>query len=123
VHYSKYERTEYRRLAAKYPDVATSRQVEDLFSAPRALDLYLDVVKPGSEWPTHDFSIKSLAKYCGFAWRDVDPSGASSIEWFDRWARTGDPRFRQRLLAYNEDDCRAMRVVLDRLKTLPVRPD
>jgi len=123
VHYSKYERTEYRRLAAKYPDVATSRQVEDLFSAPRALDLYLDAVKPGSEWPTHDFSIKSLAKYCGFAWRDVDPSGASSIEWFDRWARTGDPRFRHRLLAYNEDDCRAMRVVLDRMKTLPVRTD
>jgi predicted RecB family nuclease len=123
VHYSKYERTEYRRLAAKYPDVATPLQVEALFSPPRALDLYLDVVKPGSEWPTHDFSIKSLAKYCGFSWRDADPSGASSIEWFDRWARTGDPRFRQRLLAYNEDDCRAMRVVMDHLKTLQVRPD
>ena len=123
VHYSKYERTEYRRLAAKYPEVATPQQIDALFSPPRALDLYLDVVKPGSEWPTHDFSIKSLAKYCGFSWRDVDPSGASSIEWFDRWARTGDPRFRQRLLAYNEDDCRAMRVVMDRLKTLPVRPD
>ena len=52
-----------------------------------------------------------------------DPSGASSIEWFDRWARTRDPRFRQRLLAYNEDDCRAMRVVMDRLKTLPFQPD
>ena len=123
VHYSKYERTEYRRLAAKYPDVATPQQVEALFSPPRALDLYLDVVKPVSEWPTHDFSIKSLAKHCGFSWRDPDPSGASSIEWFDRWARTGDPRFRQRLLAYNEDDCRAMRVVMDHLKTLQVRPD
>jgi predicted RecB family nuclease len=123
VHYSKYERTEYRRLAAKYPDVASQQEIEALFTPPRALDLYLDVVKPGSEWPTHDFSIKSLAKFCGFSWRDVDPSGASSIEWFDRWARTRDPRFRQRLLAYNEDDCRAMRVVLDRLKTLPVQPD
>jgi predicted RecB family nuclease len=123
VHYSKYERTEYRRLATKYPQVATAPEVDALFSAPRALDLYLDVVKPGSEWPTHDFSIKSLARHCGFSWRDADPSGASSIEWFDRWARTGDPRFRQRLLAYNEDDCRAMRVVMDRLKTLQVRPD
>ena len=123
VHYSKYERTEYRRLATKYPDVATPAQIEELFSAPRALDLYLDVVKSGSEWPTHDFSIKSLARHCGFAWRDEDPSGASSIEWFDRWVRTRDPRFRQRLLAYNEDDCRAMRVVMDRLKTLPFQPD
>ena len=123
VHYTKYERTEYRRLAAAYPDVASPAQIEALFSAPRALDLYTDVVKSGSEWPTHDFSIKSLAKHCGFNWRDVDPSGAASIEWFERWARSRDPRFRQRLLAYNEDDCRAMRVVLDRLKALPIRPE
>jgi uncharacterized protein len=120
VHYSKYERTEYRKLAGKYPDVAGPDEIEALFSAPRALDLYSDVVRPGSEWPTHDFSIKSLAKHCGFNWRDVDPSGASSIEWFDQWARTGDPHLRQRLLDYNEDDCRAMRVVLDRLQSLPV---
>lgn len=123
VHYSKYERTEYRRLAAKYPDVAGPEEIEALFSSPRALDLYSDVVRPGSEWPTHDFSIKSLAKYCGFSWRDVDPSGASSIEWFDQWARTGNPLMRQRLLDYNEDDCRAMRVVWDRMRLLPVRID
>jgi len=121
VHYSKYERTEYRKLAAKYPDVAAAAEIEALFAPSRAVDLYLDVVKPGSEWPTHDFSIKSLAKHCGFHWRDVDPSGASSIEWFDQWAKTGDPRLRQRLLDYNEDDCRAMRVVWDYMQQLPVR--
>ena len=68
-----------------------------------------------------DFSIKSLAKCCGFDWRDLDPSGASSIEWFDQWAKTHDPALRQRLLDYNEDDCRAMRVVLDAMKQFPVR--
>jgi len=121
VHYSKYERTEYRKLQRKYPDVATPEEIEALFARPRALDLYLDVVKPASEWPTLDFSIKSIAKVCGFMWRDTDPSGAASIEWFDRWAKTGEPALRQRLLEYNEDDCRAMRVVLDRMKTLEVR--
>lgn len=121
VHYSKYERTEYRKLAQKYPGVATAEEVEALFARPRALDLYLDVVKSGSEWPTTDFSVKSLAKFCGFAWRDADPSGASSIEWFDQWAKTGDPALKARLLEYNEDDCRAMRVVLDAMKQMPVR--
>jgi uncharacterized protein len=121
IHYSKYERTEYRKLAAKYPAVAGSDEIELLFAQPRALDLYYDVVKPFSEWPTHDFSIKSLAKHCGFHWRDSDPSGASSIEWFDHWARTADPRLRQRLLDYNEDDCRAMRVLWDVVRELPVR--
>jgi predicted RecB family nuclease len=67
-----------------------------------------------------DFSVKSLATFCGFKWRDTDPSGASSIEWFDRWAKTGDPARKQRLLEYNEDDCRAMRVLLDAMKQLQV---
>ena len=122
VHYSPYERTEYRKLVARYPEVASPEEIEALFTPPRALDLFVDVIRPHSEWPTHDFSIKSLAKHCGFQWRDADPSGASSIEWFDRWVRSGDPRLRQRLLTYNEDDCRAMRVVLDAVKTLPVKP-
>jgi predicted RecB family nuclease len=121
VHYSRYERTEYRKLVRKYPDVATPAEIEALFATPRAIDLYSDVVRPSSEWPTHDFSIKSLAKYCGFSWRDADPSGASSIEWFDQWARTSNPRMRQRLLDYNEDDCRAMRVVWDCMRQFPVR--
>ena len=121
VHYSKYERTEYRKLQKKYPEVATHDEIEALFTRPRALDLYYDVVKPGSEWPTLDFSIKSLAKVCGFTWRDSDPSWAASIEWFDRWAKTGDTRIRQRLLDYNEDDCRAMRLVMEEMKRMAVR--
>jgi predicted RecB family nuclease len=44
-----------------------------------------------TEWPTNDQSIKTLAKYLGFAWRDTNPSGAASIEWFDRWVRDRDP--------------------------------
>ena len=40
-----------------------------------------------------------------------DPSGASSIEWFHQWMDTGDESIRQRILAYNEDDCRATRVL------------
>jgi uncharacterized protein len=118
IHCSKHERTTYRKLAAKYPDVASMSEIETLFAGPRALDLYFDVVKPGTEWPTHDHSIKSLATHCGFHWRDADPSGASSIQWFDQWARTGDAALRQRLLDYNEDDCRAMRMVWDRLREL-----
>jgi len=69
-----------------------------------------------------DFSVKTLAKHLGFEWRDSDPSGASSIEWFSRWAETRDPKLKQRLLDYNEDDCLAMRVVLDAVRTMDVRP-
>jgi len=85
------------------------------------VDLYFDVVLPKTEWPTKDYSIKTLAKYLGFSWRDTHPSGAASIEWFHRWVDSGDLEIKQRILDYNEDDCRATRVLLDGIRALPVR--
>jgi predicted RecB family nuclease len=111
--YSKYERTTYRKLQQKYPNICTPEDVERLFEPLRAIDLYGDVVLKATEWPTRDHSIKTLAKYLGFTWRDTHPSGAASVEWFDRWCRERHPEIRQRILDYNEDDCRATRVLLD----------
>jgi predicted RecB family nuclease len=116
--YSKYERTIYRKLQAKYPDVCTADDIERLFDPEQAIDLYGDVVIKATEWPTLDHSIKTLAKYLGFAWRDTHPSGAAAVEWFDRWCRERDSAIKQRILDYNEDDCRAMRVLLDGIRAL-----
>ncbi len=112
-YYSKYERTIWRRLQKKYPSVITEEEIERLFSAAQSIDLYYDVVKPKTEWPTRDYSIKTLAHYLGLSWRDTDPSGASSIEWYHRWAESKDDSIRKRILDYNEDDCIATRVLLD----------
>ncbi|MGB0908823.1 MAG: TM0106 family RecB-like putative nuclease [Nitrospirales bacterium] len=121
-YYSKYERTIYRKLQVKYPDVCSAEEIEMLFSQERAIDLYFDVVLKATEWPTRDYSIKTLAKYLGFLWRDTHPSGAASIEWFHRWVESGDQVIRQRILDYNEDDCIATRVLLDGIRRLPVHP-
>ncbi len=117
-YYSKYERTIWRQLQSKYPTVCTAEDIEDLFHPSQSVDLYFDVVKKATEWPTRDYSIKTLAKYLGFSWRDTHPSGAASIEWFDRWIQTGDETIKQRILDYNEDDCLATRVVLDGIRAL-----
>jgi predicted RecB family nuclease len=119
-YYSKYERTIYRALQEKYPEVCSAGDIEQLFDPAHAIDLYNDVVKKTTEWPTWDFSIKTLAKYLGFSWRDTHPSGAASIEWFHRWIESTDPVIQQRILDYNEDDCRATRVLRDALENLPI---
>jgi predicted RecB family nuclease len=116
--YSKYERTWYRNLQERYPSVCSETDIETLFDPLRAVDLYYDVVRKYTEWPTRDFSIKTLANYLGFNWRDTDPSGAASIEWFHRWIETGDMSIKQRILDYNEDDCIATRVLLDGINAL-----
>jgi uncharacterized protein len=117
-YYSKYERTIWRKLQGKYPDVCSTDDIEELFDPSVAIDLYSDVVKTATEWPTRDHSIKTLAKYLGFNWRDVDPSGAASIEWFHRYVETGDTTIRTRILEYNEDDCIATCVLLDGIRNL-----
>jgi uncharacterized protein len=120
-YYSKYERTIYRKLQATYPDVCSAEDIEVIFSPERAIDLYFDVVLKATEWPTRDYSLKTLAKYLGFLWRDTHPSGAASIEWFHRWVESADPTIKQRILDYNEDDCIATRVLLDGIRRLSVR--
>ncbi len=97
-----------------------AEELEELFDPARAIDLYFDVVLPKTEWPTRDYSIKTLAKYLGFSWRDAHPSGAASIEWFHRWVQSGDAEIMQWILEYNEDDCRATRVLLDGIRRFAV---
>ena len=41
-----------------------------------------------------------------------------SIEWFNRWVKWRDQHVRQRILDYNEDDCRATRVLLDGIRAM-----
>ena len=120
-YYSAYEKTVWTKLQKKYPSVMSPKEVDDLFASPNAVDLYLHVVKSKTEWPTYDHSIKTLASHLGFSWRDPNPSGAASIEWYHRWTESRDPSIRQRIFDYNEDDCRAMRVLLDGIQGFSIK--
>jgi uncharacterized protein len=115
--YSSYERTRYRGLQRRYPDVVSAEEIETLFAESKTIDLY-KIVQSCTEWPCWDKSIKTLAKYLGFQWRDPNPSGAASIEWYDRFVGTGDRALLQQILDYNEDDCRAMIVLLDAIREM-----
>ncbi len=124
-YYSSYEKGAYRRLAKRHPAVCSVEDVEGLFAEAGMVDLYSSVVKTKTEWPLNDHSIKTIASYLGFKWRDTNPSGAASIEWYHSFKDAANPlekaRIKQRILDYNEDDCRATGVVLGGIRRLPVR--
>jgi len=74
--------------------------------------------------------LKQLAAAAGFHWRDVNPSGEASMLWYEVATRGGDAEAtisRQRILEYNEDDCRATKSLRDWLngpaKSLAHRDD
>ena len=120
-YYSPYERTSYRMLQRRYPDVCAEDEVEELFASPRVVDLYGDVVAPHTDWPLQSYGLKAIAKSQGFRWNAADAGGASSIAWYDEWRRTGDPAMLERIIDYNRSDVIASAVVLDALRALPVR--
>jgi predicted RecB family nuclease len=98
-HYSHPERTYLSRVLGE-------EQATDLLD--RFVDL-LPIVR-GNFFGVAGLSIKQTAPAFGFHWRDDDPGGLQSQVWLDH-ARTADgadaAAWRERILAYNEDDVRA----------------
>ncbi|MGH2412764.1 MAG: TM0106 family RecB-like putative nuclease, partial [Microcystaceae cyanobacterium] len=111
-HFSEYEAETIKRLGKLYN---TPRyQIEPVLS--RLVDLHQRVVT-SAILPVESYSLKSLANWVGFHWRDPGISGDQSVCWYDRWLKTGDRALLESILRYNEDDCRATRHLKDWLVT------
>jgi uncharacterized protein len=103
--YSHKEQTTLKKLMEKYnldPDVF-QKYVKAEY------DLYQNLVVEYSDWPTFSYGIKFIAEQIGFSWRDPDPSGVNSIVWYNEYlANPSRQDVLNRILQYNEDDCKAM---------------
>jgi len=111
-HFCDYEVKTVRRLARRYQTAAP--QWEPLIT--RLEDVH-QLVTQGAILPVESYSLKSIARWVGFEWRDSDASGAQSLYWYDQWQKTGDRAFCEAIVRYNEDDCRATQRVKDWLWT------
>ncbi|MDD3940216.1 MAG: TM0106 family RecB-like putative nuclease [Candidatus Pacebacteria bacterium] len=117
-YYSPYEKTTYKALQKKYPDVISEEEVVKFFENQNVIDLYNDVILKKTDWPLGSYSIKAIAQYLGFKWRDETPSGALSIQWFNEYLKKKDKNILKRILEYNEDDCIATMVLKDGIEKL-----
>jgi predicted RecB family nuclease len=129
-HYSDHETRYFRSLAIKHAGVRgvpTSEELEVFFAGKAWVDLYPIVTKQ-LVWPTEDLTLKSLAKYVKFFWRDEAPGGGNSIAWYQEAIQPDsvvtddgvDARedARTRLLQYNEDDVLATWTIRDWISRL-----
>jgi predicted RecB family nuclease len=116
-YFAHHEKTTYKRMQKKYPDVISADEVVEFFDRPTVFDLY-KVVQQHTDWPLSSYSLKAIAVYLGFEWRDDSPSGALSIQWFNEYLEKRDPAMLKRILEYNEDDCIATMVVKEGIEKL-----
>ncbi|MBN1618926.1 TM0106 family RecB-like putative nuclease [Candidatus Dojkabacteria bacterium] len=112
-YYGSYEKTMYKHLREKYPEVISEDKLEEFFDNENVINLYNDVIDKYTDWPLSSYSIKEIAVYLGFKWRDTEPSGANSIKWYNEFVESGDQDIMKRIVEYNEDDCKATMVVKD----------
>lgn len=101
-HFSAYEVDTIKRLARLYgtPKMPTKELVS------RCVDLH-HWVTSSVVLPVESYSLKSLANWLGFQWRESTASGDQSVCWYDNWLRTRDRTLLNAILSYNEDDCYA----------------
>ena len=116
-YYSHHEKTTYKKLQKRYPDVISMENVEKFFENPNVIDLY-KIILSKTDWPVGSYSLKALATYLGFKWRDETPSGVLSIQWFNDYLESNDKDILKRILEYNEDDCKATMILKDKLVEL-----
>lgn len=96
-------------------EIQTCRRLAELYNTDRSvlnsvLDRMVDlhpIVTQCMVLPTESYSLKHIARWLGFDWRQSDADGAQSIFWYAQWLETGDRSFLNATVTYNEDDCRA----------------
>jgi uncharacterized protein len=114
-HYSEYEVDTIKRLGRLYG--TQKKHILSLVS--RFIDLHSLVTK-SVVLPVENYSLKTLANWIGFQWRDAGVGGDQCVCWYDGWLTTQDRSLLQAILRYNEDDCRATRYLKDWLATFVI---
>ena len=107
-HYSEYEADTIKRLARLYG--TPKEQRKEVLS--RLVDLHYWVTE-AVIFPVESYSLKAIANWIGFYWRETSGSGDQSVCWYDQWLNTQDRTLLELILSYNEDDCRATRYLKD----------
>jgi uncharacterized protein len=107
-HYSEYEVDTIKRLARLYG--TPKEEKKEVLS--RLVDLHRWVTE-AVIFPVESYSLKALANWIGFYWRETAGSGDQSVCWYDQWLNTQDRTLLELILSYNEDDCRATRHLKD----------
>lgn len=107
-HYSEYEADTIKRLSRLYN--TPKEQKKEILS--RLVDLHFWATE-AVVFPVESYSLKALANWIGFHWRETTGSGDQSVCWYDQWLQTQDRTLLNLILSYNEDDCRATRYLKD----------
>ena len=69
-------------------------------------------------FPVRSNGLKELGTFLGASWSSSDASGLNALVWRHRWEDTKSNEHKQQVISYNEEDCRALRLVVNAVSQL-----
>lgn len=113
VHYGAYETRFLKRMRERWGTACVDAAFLDRI-IDRSVNL-LATMYGRIYFPTFSNSLKEVARWLGFDWTSASASGGAAALARRAWELTGDDRYRQLLVEYNMEDCRAAEVVANAL--------
>ena len=110
-HYSTFERTMLKKLLKKYK---ISKKISEKITK-NLVDLFPLVTK-SVVLPVSSYTLKDIADFMGFEWKNEKSSGGQSVYWYSLWQEENDEKYKKLLLEYNMNDCEALKDIKEWLE-------
>jgi len=107
-HYDVFDRNVVNKFATR-----SKMDAEDFIG--RFVDLY-KVVTRSFILPVRFYSLKDVARTVGFEWRVENFTGYEAMRALSAWEKSQDPEILKKIATYNEDDCRALMAVKEKME-------
>ncbi|MBK7325777.1 MAG: IS66 family transposase [Propionivibrio sp.] len=108
LHYGSFEKTFFKRMCERHGGPPEPSAAATAITSSTNL---LAVIYARIYFPAYSNGLKEIARFLGFEWSDSSATGLLSIAWRSRWEESRDAGLRERLIAYNADDCAALSLV------------
>ncbi len=109
LHYGHYDVKALREMGRLIPEVkrnALGKLLSTTFNV-------LPVVHSHIYFPFHSIRLRKAASFLDYKFASGIDSGIESIVFREKWRSSGDENLKNELIAYNREDCEALRTVCD----------
>jgi hypothetical protein len=114
LHFGGYERVALKRMKTRLPEPFHAK-IDAILE--RATNV-LSVIHPHIYFPVYSNALKDIGRFLGFEWAHENATGLQAVVWRHNWNETKTTNIKAQLLQYNQDDCRALKRVVESIDRL-----
>jgi predicted RecB family nuclease len=114
LHFGAYDTVAMKRMKARLPELLHTKVDRILERATNVLS----VIHQHIYFPVYANSLKDIGRFLGFEWTSNNATGLEAIVWRNIWNTAKASDIKTQLLQYNQDDCRALKHVVESIGRL-----